>query len=96
VQTRPFCASQSANPTICQDRLGTNIARFCESFAQKRDLFLAAGIFDAIKAVPDHPLWSIMGPAFQRATLCFKVLNMADILKKIAAEVVEEGVPPPQ
>ena len=57
-------------------------------------MFLPAGILDAIKAIPDHPLWSIFGPAFQRATLCFNVLNMADIVKKIAAEVVEEGVPP--
>ena len=56
--------------------------------------FALTGILDTIKQMPEHPFWSIMGPAFQRAQECFKVLNLADVVKKIADEVAEEGAPP--
>jgi hypothetical protein len=56
--------------------------------------FALSGIFDAIKGMPEHPLWELMGPAALRATECFKALKVSDIVKKIADEVAEEGVPP--
>ena len=52
------------------------------------------GIFDAIKLIPDHPFWDLMGPAFARATECFKVLDLAAVVGKIADGITEEGVPP--
>ena len=56
--------------------------------------FALSGVYDAIKGMPEHPLWELTGPALVRILECFKVLEFSDIVKKIADEVAEEGVPP--
>ena len=71
-----------------------------EDFAMTNALWICAlsfaitGILDSIKGMPEHPLWELMGPAIMRAQACMKVVSLADIVKKIADEIAEEGVPP--